>query len=158
MKTKTIGGMVILGILLLVVAGCSSNDSDSSGSGATASVVADFSGTENIKIPLELVTGKLQKYEFDANGVTVKFFTVRGSDGTIKTAFDACDVCGGYKGYEQQGTDIKCKNCGKIFKIDGLGTKNRGYGCWPSYLSYKIEDGNVVISKSELEQGAYRFA
>ena len=140
---------LILGMLIFV-AGCSGNKPN-------GGAAADFSG-EEIKIPLDKITGQLQKFEYDAGGVNVKFFAVRGSDGQVRTAFDACDVCGGYKGYVQQGQDIKCNNCGKVFSIDGLGTKNLGYGCWPSYLSHSIENGNVVISKAELDDGTFRFA
>ncbi len=135
--------IVILLLLGLFLVGCSSS-----------------SGEEgSITIPLNDVTSKVQKYEFDASGVTVRFFTVKDASGEIKTAFDACDVCGGNKGgYMQQGDDIKCKNCGRVFSIEGLGTQNKGYGCWPSHLNHEIVDGNVVIIKQELSKGAHRFA
>lgn len=139
--------LLILVIGLFILTSCSSNN-------ATGAAVnpADFIG-----IPLNQITDAIQKYQFDADGVTVTYFAVKGSDGKVRTAFDACDVCGGSKGYQQQGTDIKCNNCGKVFKIDGLGTKNKGYGCWPSYLSHLIKDGQVMISKKEITQGKHRF-
>ncbi len=144
MKLKI--GVIIGLISVLFLLGCSSSDAG-----------GDFSG-EVYEIPLNQVTTKVQKFEHDANGVKVKFFVVKGSDGEVRTAFDACDVCGGSKGYRQEGGDIACNNCGRVFDIDGLGTKNKGYGCWPSYLSHKIEKGNVVISQKEIEEGAHRFA
>tara|TARA_Y100000310_G_scaffold312690_1_gene360249 strand:- start:522 stop:803 length:282 start_codon:yes stop_codon:yes gene_type:complete len=90
-----------------------------------------------------------------SNGIKVKFFAVKGSDGNVRTAFDAC---GGYKGYKQQGNDIVCNNCGRVFSINGLGTKNKGHGCWPSYLSHKFKNGQIIINTAELNAGAYRFA
>ena len=69
----------------------------------------------------------------------------------------ACDVCGGY-GYTQQGNDIACKKCGKVFSIDGLGTKNKGYGCWPSFLSHTVDNENIIINIKDLEAGSFRFA
>jgi len=68
--------------------------------------------------------------------VNVKYFVVEAEDGSVKTAFDACDVCyRSRKGYRQEGDDMICNNCGNHYPISGLGTKNlRGGGCWPGYL------------------------
>lgn len=112
---------------------------------------------ESVKIPLSALSEDVKFYEYDYQGVTVKYFAVMGSDGKPRTAFDACDICGGYKGYEQQGNDIKCNNCGQVFSIDSLGEENKGYGCWPSHLSHEIEGDYVVIKKSDLGQGSHRF-
>jgi uncharacterized membrane protein len=111
-----------------------------------------------VKIPINTISDKIKKFDYDANGVKVTYFAVLGSDDRVRTAFDACDVCGGKKGYRQTGTDITCNNCGRVFSIDGLGTKNKGYGCWPSYLPHEIKDGQIVIKTSDLEVGAFRFA
>ena len=78
-------------------------------------------------------------------------------NGNIKTAFDACDVCGGAKGYAQVGDDVKCIKCGRFFNLEDLGTKNKGGGCWPSHLNHRIEGGYILIDKFELAQGASMF-
>ena len=90
-------------------------------------------------------------------GVEISYFAVLGSDGEVRIAFDACDVCGGYKGYKQVGRDIKCKNCGRVFSIDGLGTQNKGYGCWPSYLPHEIKGNDVLIKTEDILNGKKRF-
>ena len=160
---------IMLGLMLLtvtIVVGCSGSGLESaSGSETTGAAVgsAEESAVKDedvdvIKIPLNEITSTLQKYEYNANGVTVRYFAVLGSDGKVRTAFDACDVCGGYKGYRQTGNDIQCNNCGKVFSIDGLGTKNKGYGCWPSYLPHDLDSKNIIINKIDLEAGAFRFA
>jgi uncharacterized membrane protein len=77
----------------------------------------------------------------------------------VRTAFDACEVCyNANKGYSQVGSDMICNNCGLSFKIDGLGTSNKGSGCWPAYLPNEVKGDNVVIKKSDLEAGAYLFS
>ena len=97
---------------------------------------------------------KASFYEYDG----IKYFAVEASDGSIKTAFDACDVCGGRKGYRQQGNDMVCNNCGRYFSIDALGEKNiYGGGCWPGYLPSSVEGDSLVIKTSDLEKGRYRF-
>ena len=134
-----------------MVVGCSDSDSNNSVTGAAVS-------DEVIKIPVDEITNEVKKYEYDANGVTVTYFVVRGSDGEVRTAFDACDVCGGHKGYRQQGNVVVCNNCEQTFKIDDLGEKNSPGGCWPSKLSHTIVDNNVVVKVSELQAGKFRFA
>lgn len=114
---------------------------------------------ENMLILLSEVSSNAKWYEYDSNGVIIKFFAVKASDGSIKTAFDACDVC--YKnkrGYSQEGNEMVCNNCGKKFPINRLGTENTGSGCWPGYLPNTVNDGKIVIRKADIEAGRWRFA
>ena len=137
--------MIVVVLSLAFILGCSNE------------AAVQFDVNDAISIPVSSITNTVQKFEFDADGTIVRYFAVRGGDGEIKTAFDACDVCGGSKGYVQQGGDIACVNCGRVFDINGLGTQNKGYGCWPSFLSHVEQGGNVMISKSELAAGKHRF-
>ena len=59
--------------------------------------------------------GKAKHFEFRTdNGITVKYFVLKSSDGVIRAAFDACDVCWpSGKGYYQEGDKMVCRNCGK---------------------------------------------
>ena len=110
-------------------------------------------------IPLSEITEEAKWYEYDANRKKIKFFAVKASDGSIKTAFDACDVCyGSKKGYRQEGNQMVCNNCGNKYPIDGLGTENKaGGGCWPGYLPNEIQGESLVIKHSDIEAGKYRF-
>lgn len=137
MKRKLIIFSLVL--LSLFIVGCNSSDNYA-------------------KIPLSDVSNQVQFYVFDNEDVEINYFAVLGSDGKPRMAFDACDVCGGYKGYEQVGNDIRCRNCGRMFSIDGLGTKNKGYGCWPSYLNYEIKEDNILIKIDDIKQSRQRFA
>ena len=140
---------VIIGSLLILtifVSGC-----------ITGGASADIDG-KSVKIPLSELSDQAKFYTLDDNGVEINYFVVLGSDGEPRTAFDGCDVCGGSKGYRQDGTDIVCNNCGKVFRIDGLGTKNRGTGGWPSYLPHTIEDNQLVIQISDIQKGRAQFA
>ena len=140
--------MLLFGLvsLILFISGCSST--------ATGNAIAE---TDFVKIPLSDLSSTAQFYEYDAGGVRISYFAVLGSDGQPRVAFDACDVCGGSKGYQQKGSDIECRNCGRVFSIDGLGTKNKGYGCWPSYLPAEVSDGIVFIKISDIRAGKSRF-
>jgi len=140
---------IILGMALfaLFLAGCSS---------ITGGAVANEGDV--VSIPLSDISEKVSFYTYNDLGIEISYFVVLGSDGEPRTAFDACDVCGGYNGYRQVGTDIQCRKCERVFSIDGLGTQNKGYGCWPSYLPHTIENGNVIIKVSDIKSGRKKFA
>ncbi len=135
--------------LAILVAGCKDN--------VTGNAVADGSASDYVKIPLADVSKTAQFFSYEDNRVKISYFAVLGSDGKPRVAFDACDVCGGYQGYEQKGNDIECRKCGRVFSIDGLGTKNKGYGCWPSYLPHEVQGDNIMIKISDLQEGRKRF-
>jgi uncharacterized membrane protein len=145
--------ILVAGVLAVIfISGCSTTGNTGAVTGQP--VVSD---SNVMKIPLSEITSSASFYTYNAGGKTVKFFAVRGSDGEVRTAFDACDVCGGYKGYRQQGNDMVCNNCGRYFNIDSIGTKNRGGGCWPSYLGHVEEGDYIVIKESDISAGKYMF-
>ena len=102
------------------------------GFGITGNAISGNANQEGIQIPLSEITENAKWYEYDSNGLTIRFFAVKASDGSIKTGFDACDVCySSKKGYSQDGDYMVCNNCGNRYPIDGLGTENkRPGGCW----------------------------
>ncbi len=112
-----------------------------------------------MSIPLSDLSSTAQYYEYPVGSVTVRFFAVTAADGSIKTAFDACDVCGSQKkGYRQEGDQMVCNNCGNRYPIAGLGTQNtRGGGCWPGYLPNEVQGDQLVFKVSDLEAGRHRF-
>ena len=111
-----------------------------------------------VSIPSEKVSdGKAHFYRYSAEGKEIGFFVVRSAGGSLKTAFDACDVC--YrekKGYEQQGDAMLCRNCRKKFAIDRIGPSSTG-GCNPSHLSHREAGGNVLIAVDDLKAGGRFF-
>jgi uncharacterized membrane protein len=123
----------------------------------TGNATKDSGGS--LEIPISEISGDAKWYEYDSDGTKIQFFAVKASDGTIRTAFDACDICyGSKKGYRQEGDVMVCNNCGNKYPIDGLGTENvKGGGCWPGYLPSKIEGDSLIVKHSDLEKGAYRF-
>ncbi|MBU5637890.1 DUF2318 domain-containing protein [Geomonas sp. Red69] len=112
----------------------------------------------SVTIPVAKVSdGKAHFYKFADAGKEINFFIVKGSDGQLHVAFDACDVC--YrekKGYEQQGDKMNCLNCNQKFAINRIGAASGG-GCNPSYLAAKVDGGKVTISVNDLKAGARFF-
>jgi uncharacterized membrane protein len=140
-----IGVLVLIGAMYMMFSGTTGNV-------VSAEMIDDGNA---IKIPLAGIDGNAQFFDYEG----IKFFVVRAKDGSVKTAFDACDVCyKSKKGYRQEGDDMVCNNCGNHYRISGLGTANlKGGGCWPGYLEASIDGDYMVIAKSSLESGRYRF-
>jgi uncharacterized membrane protein len=111
-----------------------------------------------VSVPLAKVSdGKAHFYRVAEGGKEIGFFVVKGSDGAIHTAFDACDVCfREKKGYVQQGDYMICKNCNKKFAIAMIGPVSAG-GCNPSHLEHAEAGGNIIIKVANLKGGARFF-
>jgi uncharacterized membrane protein len=105
----------------------------------------------------KLSDGKARFFKFEDSGKEISFFVVKSADGSIKTAFDACDAC--YrekKGYEQHGDKMNCKNCNQKFAINRLGPNASG-GCNPGYLPHQVNGSTITIQTSDLKAGARYF-
>lgn len=113
---------------------------------------------QDVQIPLsEVSDGKARFYNYRlASNQEISFFVVKSSDGVIRAAFNACDVCYEKRlGYHQQGDDMVCRNCGKHFP-SGSVNEVQG-GCNPAPLKRVVEGDHLVIRASDLQQGGFYF-
>jgi len=100
--------------------------------------------------------GKARYYSYDYQGTEIKFFLLKSSDGVVRAAFDACDVCyPAQKGYRQEGDYMVCNNCGQRFA--SLRINEEKGGCNPSPLQRSLVGDMVVIAEEDLIQGASYF-
>ena len=105
----------------------------------------------------KLADGKAHFYKFDDGGKEIAFFAAKAADGSVKTAFDACDSCyKSKKGYEQQGDKMNCKNCNQKFAINRLGPNATG-GCNPGFLPHQLNGSTISISVNDIKGGARYF-
>ena len=111
-----------------------------------------------VTIPVnDLSDGKAHFFQFSDGGKEIKFFVVKGSDGNLHSAFDACDAC--YrekKGYVQQGDMMVCKNCNMKFQTSRVGHGSGG-GCNPSPLAHANDGKNVRFNVTDLVAGIRFF-
>ena len=127
---------------------------------ATAPVAAS-SSTENtlsqVTFPASLFEdGKARHFEHVSGNFTVKYFILKSTDGIIRAAFDACDVCWpAGKGYYQEGDYMVCRNCGRRFASARV-NEVKG-GCNPAPLNRKVENGKVVIEVKDILDGVQYF-
>ncbi len=110
-----------------------------------------------ITYPVDLFEGgKARHYEYKKEGVTIKYFILKSSDGIIRAAFDACDVCwSAGKGYYQSGDVMVCRNCGRRFPSVRV-NEVKG-GCNPAPLYRNIENNKVVIKTNDILDGKQYF-
>jgi uncharacterized membrane protein len=127
--------------------------------GSVASSLKGRGSRDSVTFPVERFRdGKARHYEYKTdNGITIKYFIIRSSDGVIRAAFDACDVCWpAAKGYYQQGDFMVCRNCGRRF-ASVLVNEVKG-GCNPAPLPRHVVDGKLVIKVRDIvEEGKKYF-
>jgi uncharacterized membrane protein len=154
---------VIFGIItmvgILILAGCTGTTKNGSNTNTNTNTNTQPQQNDTeARIPLSDLSTTAQFYSYDDNGVTIRYFAVKDSQGSAHVAFDACDVCyEAKKGYKQVGSEMQCLNCGRQFSISSIGTENTAGGCWPSYLSMTIDGNDIVIKISDLQDKSFMF-
>lgn len=116
-------------------------------------------GDAEVRVPLkDLEGGKAVFFEPRlSGGKTARFFVVKAADNTYRAALDACEVCfHAKKGYEQKGSDMICRNCGRGFAIADIGPHNED-GCHPIAIKHAVEGDSLVVKTGELEKRASYF-
>ena len=105
----------------------------------------------------QFADGKARHYTYPApGGITIKYFILKSSDGVIRAAFDACDVCWpSGKGYQQDGDTMICRNCGKKF-ASKLVSEVKG-GCNPAPLKRTIRGNQLIIQAKDILDGRNYF-
>lgn len=101
--------------------------------------------------------GKAHHFSYSApGGITVKYFIIKSSDGVIRAAFDACDVCWpSGKGYQQEGDYLVCRNCGKRFASKLVGEVKGG--CNPAPLQRTVQGDQLAIQVKDILEGRKYF-
>ncbi|MEJ2427569.1 MAG: DUF2318 domain-containing protein [Deltaproteobacteria bacterium] len=123
----------------------------------TPSIQPEVTASE-VSFPVQaFADGNAQYFQYPiGNGVTVRFFILRSSDGIVRAAYDACDVCWREgKGYYQDGDFMVCRNCGQRFasvKVNEI----KG-GCNPAPLKRTIVGDKLVIKIADIVQGSQYF-
>ena len=100
--------------------------------------------------------GVARHFEHVNEGMTIRYFVLKSSDGVIRAAFDACDVCWpAGKGYYQDGDVMVCRNCGRRF--DSVRVNEVKGGCNPAPLTRTVAGNDVVIRIEDILQGQKYF-
>lgn len=129
-------------------------------------IARSISGRETVStgdliIPKSEVTEKVIFYPYNADGTKLEVLAVKASDGSIRTAFNTCQVCTGspWAYFKQQGEFLVCQNCGNSFKMDMVEQERGGCNPVPITKDEKTDDGtNIIISKDFILENKDLFA
>lgn len=100
--------------------------------------------------------GQAHHFEYMNGKHTIRYFILKSSDGILRAAFDACDVCWpAGKGYYQEGDHMVCRNCGRRFASVRI-NEVKG-GCNPAPLNRKLENDKLIIRIKDIQQGSQYF-
>jgi uncharacterized membrane protein len=123
---------------------------------AVASAPAATDST-SVSFPASLFEdGKARHFEHVDGKHTIRYFVLKSSDGILRAAFDACDVCWpANKGYYQEGDSMVCRNCGRRF-ASVLVNEVKG-GCNPAPLNRTMDNGKLVIQVKDIIEGRQYF-
>jgi uncharacterized membrane protein len=120
-------------------------------------VIAD----RDLVIQIEDLTGNALFYPVDIDGVRMEVLAVKAPDGTIRTAFNTCQVCysSGRGYFVQEGTVLVCQNCGRRYRMSQVERQAGGCNPVPIFLANKtVTDSTITISREYLKQAKAIFA
>jgi hypothetical protein len=130
-------------MLLLFVQGCTNNNNLYNKREKLA--------TDEVKIKISDISNIAKFYPVMVDNIKMEVIAVKASDGTIRTAFNACQVCAdsgkGY--YVQEGDYLVCQNCGTKFSIDQIGISKNGCNPAPILDNEKYEDNGILVIPKE---------
>ncbi len=142
--------------IVIVVAAVVYKNQNSVNPSASASAPA-AAGSTSVSFPVSLFEdGKARHFEHVDGKHTIRYFVLKSSDGVLRAAFDACDVCWpAGKGYYQEGDAMVCRNCGRRF-ASVLVNEVKG-GCNPAPLNRTLDNGKLVIQIKDITDGRQYF-
>lgn len=112
-------------------------------------------GAENGRVTLDttdLAAGQARHYRYKEGGSVIRFFVVRDTQGVVRAALDACEVCWREnKGYKLQGRTMLCINCGQSFALNRIGEVSGG--CNPHPIAFTLDGQALTVTTAELMTG-----
>ena len=122
---------VLMLLALLVLPGC--------GSSQKTTAIAAGNGLE---IPIAELSEHVKIYSF--------------TDGTVRTAFNTCQVCNGSRKayFVEQGDKVVCQNCGNAFGREDVGVLSGGCNPYPIFAEDREDSEEAVRISYDFLSGA----
>ena len=116
---------------------------------------------DSLVIKTEDLSEDAEFYPVEVDGTEMEVIAVKDAKGTIRTAFNTCQICydsgNGY--YKQEGDKLVCQNCGNSFTMDQVGNTSGGCNPWPILEDDKtVTDDETQISYDFLKESSEIFA
>ncbi|MDR1373873.1 MAG: DUF2318 domain-containing protein [Treponema sp.] len=154
---RAFGTMLVLMLAAGFVAGLQPVSAQTGQQNTVKPAIAD----QDLVIRLAEVTENAIFYPVDIEGTRLEILAVKAPDGSVRTAFNTCQVCyaSGRGFYKQQGTVLVCQNCGNRFRMSQVGVRSGGCNPVPILPANKtVTDTAITISKDFLKEAKGIFA
>lgn len=159
-KTKRASRWIFVPLSLLLIlsllAGCSSNGKADDTS-EKAAVITDA----DLIISTSNITSTATFYPVEVDGTQLEVLAVKAPDGTVRTAFNTCQVCfdSGRGYYKQEGQALVCQNCGNKFTMDQVEVISGGCNPVPILPENKtVTDDTITVPLSFLQEATVIFS
>lgn len=158
-NTKRAARWIAVPLSLLLTAallsGCSSSDDNANNSAAP--IIKDA----NLTISVSDISSKATFYPVEVDGTQLEVLAVKAPDGTIRTAFNTCQVCfdSGRGYYKQEGDKLVCQNCGNQFSMDEVEVISGGCNPVPILPENKTQtDDSITVPLEFLQEATVIFS
>jgi uncharacterized membrane protein len=119
-------------------------------------VIAD----QDLVVQIADITENALFYPVDIDGTRMEVLAVKAPDGTIRTAFNTCQVCyrSGRGYFVQTGALLVCQNCGNRYRMSQVERQAGGCNPVPIFPANKTTAGStIIISREFLRQAREIF-
>lgn len=155
---KIFYSIIIMALAFSALTGCAEKEKKEAGGAVKAGEYQNASG--DLVIPVSEISDKASFYPVSADGTKMEVLAVKAPDGTIRTAFNTCQICyGSGKGYyKQEGDVLVCQNCGNRFSMDRVEVEAGGCNPWPIFDKNKtVTDESITIPSDFLKESEQIF-
>ncbi|MDR1013727.1 MAG: DUF2318 domain-containing protein [Coriobacteriales bacterium] len=106
---------------------------------------------EDVVIPLADITEQARFYPADVEGTALEVLAVKAPDGSVRTAFNTCQVCfdSGRGYYVQEGDVLVCQNCGNRFALEDVEIQTGGCNPVPIFEGDKATGAEEIVVPAE---------
>lgn len=111
-------------------------------------------------IPMDMVSTKPIFFKMNVDNVKVEILALEASDGSIRTAFNTCQVCynSGRGYYKWIDGKLVCQNCGNKFAPDQVEVTKGGCNPVPIFdEETQVENGKITVPIEFLRQAVVIF-
>jgi uncharacterized membrane protein len=110
-------------------------------------VIAD----RDLVIPVAEITENALFFPVDIEGMRMEVLAGKAPDGSIRTAFNTCQVCyaSGRGYFEQVGSVLVCQNCGRRYRMNQVERQAGGCNPVPIFPANKTVTGSTITIPQE---------
>ncbi len=154
---------IISGVSVMVIAAAlvlGNNAFSKSTETAKTESKSQFTEQGDLVIPVKEISSKASFYPVTVDDTELEVLAVKASDGTIRTAFNTCQICysSGRGYYEQKGDLLICQNCGNQFSVNDIEVLRGGCNPVPIFPEEKtVEEAHIIISNEFLREAKVIF-